>query len=327
MSSSDFLGTRQTLGATQTAVHIPVLASEVLENMPPVESVKIIVDMTLGRAGHACQMLGQCPDAMLYGIDRDAEAISASSELLQEYYPGRFRCFRIDFAHAIDLLKQEDVSGADFILFDTGVSSPQFDDPERGFSYRYDAPLDMRMDQSQKLTAKDVVNTYSQAELERILKDYGGERHARAIAESIVSMRQIRPFETTMDLVNAVRRALPARVLHKPGHPAKQTFMAIRFEVNNEREEMEVAIRQAIEFLRPGGRCAVITFNSDDDAQVKHLFESFCPRAEVSRFLPPTPDARSDYRIVTRKPIVPSRQELEFNPRSEPAKLRVIERR
>ena len=306
--------------------HQSVLLNETIESLN-IQPEGIYVDGTLGGGGHASEVCRRLTGkGRLIGIDQDGAAIEAAGKRL-EPYKDRVTIVRSNYADMKRILEDLGIAQVNGILLDLGVSSYQLDTEERGFTYRADVALDMRMDQSQKLTAKDVVNTYSQAELERILKDYGGERHARAIAESIVSMRQIRPFETTMDLVNAVRRALPARVLHKPGHPAKQTFMAIRFEVNNEREEMEVAIRQAIEFLRPGGRCAVITFNSDDDAQVKHLFESFCPRAEVSRFLPPTPDARSDYRIVTRKPIVPSRQELEFNPRSEPAKLRVIERR
>lgn len=328
MSGAEHPGTHETVGATQTWTHIPVLGTSVLDYLKGVPEPRVIADMTLGRAGHATLMLQECPSAFLYGFDRDGEAISASCEKLQHYFPGRYRLFQVDFATAVDRMKESGVTGIDFALFDTGVSSPQFDDPERGFSYRYDAPLDMRMDQRQKLTARDVVNTYSVEELERIIRDYGGERrYAKSIAKEIVSFRQVRPLETTFDLVNAVKAALPQRVLRKEGHPAKQTFMALRFEVNSEREEMEVAITKAVQFLNPQGRVAVITFNSDDDALVKRIFASFCPRSEGSRFLPPVPDKTSDYEILTKKPIVPDSAERDYNPRSEPAKMRVIARR
>ncbi|HBR85726.1 MAG TPA: 16S rRNA (cytosine(1402)-N(4))-methyltransferase [Firmicutes bacterium] len=327
MSSTENGSMRQTVGATQTWTHIPVMGMQVLDAAKGLADPRVLVDMTLGRAGHSSLLLSSFPDLFLYGFDRDAEAISQSSEKLQAEFPDRFKLFRTDFANAVPTLKNEGLSGADFILFDTGVSSPQFDDPSRGFSYRFDAPLDMRMDQSQALTAKTVVNEYSQEELERILKNYGGERFYRPIARSIVRFREVRPLETTFDLVNAVKAALPERILRKEGHPAKQTFMAIRFEVNNEREEMERAITDAVRFLNAGGRCCVITFNSDDDQQVKRIFESFCPRREISRFFPPLPAVASEYEILTHKALVADANERAINPRSEPARMRIIQRR
>lgn len=325
MPGAESLGSYGTVDATLTSLHIPVLLTEVLHWVR--EDDLVVVDMTVGRAGHASNILQVAPRATLYGFDRDADAISYSQRKLDQDAPGRSRLYRTDFAQAVGILKDNGVKGMDFCLFDTGVSSPQFDDGERGFSYRVDAPLDMRMDRSQQLTARDVVNTYSAEELERILREYSGEKYAKSIARSIVRQRERKPLETTYDLVDAVRDGLPARVLRKQGHPAKQTFMAIRMEVNSEREELNSAVRSALDFLNPGGRLCVITFNSDDDALVKHIFQEYSPREEGSRYLPPVPTRRSEYNILTRKPETPKSEELDMNPRSQSAKMRVIERR
>lgn len=312
---------------TEYNIHIPVLLCEVLSFLRDDIPDYKVADMTLGRAGHSSNILAKLPDCFLYGFDRDQQALNFSQRKLQAHFPGRFRLFHSNFSGAVDILKQNGVEGLDFALFDTGVSSPQFDDPARGFSYRYDAPLDMRMDQSQKLDAKTVVNTYTEEELSRIIYEYSGEKFARQIARSIVQRRAQAPIETTFQLVDAIKAALPAKILHKQGHPAKQTFMAIREEVNDERGEMERAVRDTVRFLNHGGRCCVITFNSDDDALIKKIFQEFCPRSQISRFLPPIPEKESEYTILTRKPVVPSGREENENPRSESAKMRVIERR
>lgn len=326
MVSGKYDESRRVSEMTEFNIHIPVLLEEVLSYVSPDIPDMTVMDMTIGRAGHASNILYSFPNAFLYGFDCDQSAIDFSQRKLAEIAPDRFKLFHCKYSQAVETLKERGITGADFILFDTGVSSPQFDDPQRGFSYRFDAPLDMRMDKSQSLDARTVVNEYSESELSRIIYEYGGEKYARQIARQIVIHRKHQPINTTFELVDAIKAALPERVLRKPGHPAKQTFMAIREEVNNERDEMETSFKDAIRFLNHGGRCCIITFNSDDDALVKKIFLEFCPRHSSSRFLPPLPEEESEYRILTKKPIVPSRVEEEDNPRSEPAKLRVIER-
>lgn len=313
---------------TEYNIHIPVLLSDVLSFVRTDVPNMVVVDMTLGRAGHSSNILQKLDDkAKLYGFDRDPQALVYSEKKLSNY-PQYHKLFHARFSEAVPTLKEFGVEGADFILFDIGVSSPQFDDPERGFSYRYDAPLDMRMDTTQKLTAKDVVNTYSEEELRRILSEYGEEKFAPAIAKAIVLRRKDNPIETTYQLVDVVKQALPEAVLHKKGHPAKQTFMALRYEVNDERKELTQGLTQAIAFLNPMGRLAIITFNSEEDEIVKKTFLEFAPHKTFNRFLPlPVEEKDAPYAILTKKPILPDRDEQQMNPRCQAAKLRVIERR
>lgn len=313
---------------TEYNIHIPVLLTEVLSFVRDDLPDPVVVDMTVGRAGHASNILQKLgDDATLYGFDRDLQALDFSEKKLSSY-PQKHKLFHAKFSDAVETLEQYGVEGADFILFDIGVSSPQFDQPNRGFSYRYDAPLDMRMDTTQKLTAERVVNAYSLEELKRIFFDYGEERYAAPIAKAIVAARSQKPIRTTYELVDVIKRALPEHVLHKKGHPAKQVFMALRYEVNDERNELLKGLEEAVRFLNPLGRVAVITFNSQEDEIAKSVFDSFVPKKKISRFLPfPSEEGDAPYQILTKKAIAPDREEEAVNPRSESARMRVIERR
>lgn len=305
--------------------HVPVLCQEAI-SLLDIKENSVCVDMTLGRAGHSSKMLELIPHGFLYATDRDLEALDYSKGRLSSIRDN-FRLYHLPFSRFVDALKEDGITTANCILFDIGVSSPQFDDPSRGFSYRYDVPLDMRMDQTQTLTAWQVVNTYSYEELKHIISYYGEDPFANKIALKIVTVREVKPITTTFQLVEVIKSALPSFVLNKKGHPAKQTFQAIRYEVNKEMQELEIGLRKAVEFLDVGGRCAVITFNSLEDKIVKDIFKSYTSYPSVNRNSPPILNQQPlKFELVTRKPIVPSKEELENNPRSEPSKLRVIER-
>lgn len=305
--------------------HIPVLCKEAIDLLN-IQPNSICIDMTLGRAGHSSKILEKIPKGYLYATDKDTDAISYSTKKL-ETIRNNFKIYHLPFSKVIAQLKQDGISQGDCILFDIGVSSPQFDDPSRGFSYRFDSKLDMRMNKDQKLSAYEVVNTYSEEELRHIISYYGEDPYAYKIARQIVINRQEKPIETTFQLVDAIKQALPSYILNKKGHPAKQTFQAIRYEVNNEIYELENGLKEAIEFLSVNGRCAIITFNSLEDKIVKDIFKSYTSRPSVNRNQPPVLNQEPiKYTLVTRKPIVPSQEELKNNPRSEPSKLRVIER-
>lgn len=326
MSSTRDTQERAEIEATEYNIHIPVLLTEVLSFVRDDVPNYVVVDMTLGRAGHSSSILQKLKNnCYLYAFDRDLTAIDFSQKKLSKY-GDNFKIFHSPFSKAVEILKNNGLKGADFILFDIGVSSPQFDDPSRGFSYRFDGPLDMRMDETQSLTAAKVVNEYSEGDLKRILYEYGGEDFAGPIARAIVKRREEKPITRTLELVDVIKSALPERVLRKKGHPAKQTFMALRYEVNDERAELEKALKDSIQFLNHGGRLAVITFNSDEDRVVKDIFKEYGPKSIISRFLPPSPDEKSEYHALTRKPILPDEYERAVNPRSESAKLRVLER-
>ncbi len=305
--------------------HIPVLCKEAIDLLN-IQPNSICIDMTLGRAGHSSKILEKIPEGYLYATDKDTDAISYSTKKL-ETIRNNFKIYHLPFSKVIAQLKQDGITQGDCILFDIGVSSPQFDDPSRGFSYRFDSKLDMRMNKDQKLSAYEVVNTYSEEELRHIISYYGEDPYAYKIARQIVINRQEKPIETTFQLVDAIKQALPSYILNKKGHPAKQTFQAIRYEVNNEIYELENGLKEAIEFLSVNGRCAIITFNSLEDKIVKDIFKSYTSRPSVNRNQPPVLNQEPiKYTLVTRKPIVPSQEELKNNPRSEPSKLRVIER-
>ncbi|MEF9967585.1 MAG: 16S rRNA (cytosine(1402)-N(4))-methyltransferase RsmH, partial [Longicatena sp.] len=233
-----------------------------------------------------------------------------------------------DFKNMKKDIEELGIEQIDGIMMDLGVSSPQFDDASRGFSYRFDAKLDMRMDQSQLLTAYDVVNTYDYHDLIRILFQYGEEKFAKQIARSIERNRAIKPIETTFELVDVIKQALPMKVLSKKGHPAKQTFQAIRLEVNGELESLKQGLRDAVNMLSVGGRCAIITFHSLEDRIVKEIFNEFSTVEAVDKRIPLLPEQMEtpSYKLVNKKPISASEDELAMNNRSHSAKLRVIER-
>lgn len=304
--------------------HAPVLLNETI-TLLDLKPNSIVVDMTLGRAGHSSEILKKIPFGYLYGVDRDQTALEFSKQRLSKI-GNNFTLIHSNFSDAVDELKKIGVTHVDAILYDLGVSSPQFDNPERGFSYRFDAPLDMRMNQEDKLTAEIVVNTYSYEQLRHVIYDYGEEKFASLIAREIVNSREIKPIHTTFELVDVIKKALPNKVLSKVGHPAKQTFLGIRYEVNKEKTEIEIGVDKGINFLSNGGRLAVITFNSLEDGLIKNMFKKYAVKPATYKWVPEQ-DIQLDYELVTRKPVAPSEREIEANLRSKPAKLRVIERK
>lgn len=305
--------------------HLPVLCKEAISGLN-IKSDSICVDMTLGRAGHSREMLKLLKHGFLYASDKDDTALSYSSSVLSKV-SSNFKLYKVAFSQMTEALKKDGVEQADAILFDIGVSSPQFDNPERGFSYRFNGPLDMRMDLEQSLTAEKVINTYSEEQLRDIIYRYGEDMSAPKIAKAIVMARKQKPIKTTFELVDVIKGCLPSFILNKKGHPAKQTFQAIRYEVNDELGELKRGLVSALDFLSIGGRCAIITFNSLEDKTVKDLFKEYAVNPPTNRHLPSLIDQpQLKYRLVTRKPIAPSQEEININPRSESAKLRIIER-
>ncbi len=306
--------------------HIPILRETVVALLAP-QRGGIFVDGTLGGGGHAEAVLERLPKGgRLYGIDRDGAAIEAASRRLARYGEA-FTAIHGNFFDMKRLLAQCGVMEVDGILLDLGVSSHQLDTPQRGFSYREDAPLDMRMDPSAPLSAYDVVNGYPAETLARILKEYGEERYASRIANAIVQRRAEAPLNSTMELAELVKRALPAPARREAQHPARRTFQALRIEVNGELAGLAEALTDAHDLLRPGGVLAVITFHSLEDRIVKQLFRTFehpctCdPHAPVC-----TCGKKPTVRALTKKPIMADAAELEANPRAHSAKLRAIEK-
>ena len=307
--------------------HQPVLLQETIENLK-IKPEGIYVDGTIGGAGHAeevCKRLSG--SGRLIGIDQDADAIEAArSRLIQ--YKERVTILRGNYCNLTEMLKQEGIQSVDGILLDLGVSSHQLDDAERGFTYREDVPLDMRMDRRQALSAREVVNDYDEKELYRIIRDYGEERYARNIARHICRARQEQPIATTGQLTEIIRASIPVKARAAGGHPAKRTFQAIRIEVNRELEVLQDSLEGMIDFLNDGGRICVITFHSLEDRIVKNIFR----KAENPCTCPPdfpvcVCGKKPKGIIVTRKPVVPSEEEMKTNTRSKSSKLRVFERR
>ena len=305
--------------------HISVLLEECLEGLA-IRSDGIYIDGTLGGAGHSSQIVKRLTSGRLIGIDRDPIALQAAGKRL-ESYKDRVVLVHSNFCEMAQVVKDLGLSGVDGILLDLGVSSPQLDDGERGFSYMADAPLDMRMNSEDTLTAYTVVNTWPQEELKRILFDYGEERYAPRIAAAICRRREETPIRTTLELVEIIRSAMPAQALREKQHPAKRSFQAIRIAVNDELGAVEKAMADAIPLLNPGGRLAVITFHSLEDRIVKNAMAEAakgctCPPNFPVCVCGKTPQVK----LISRKPIVASDEELEANPRSRSAKLRVCEK-
>ena len=304
--------------------HKSVLLKESIE-MLQIKDDGIYVDCTLGRGGHSSEILKRCTQGHLYALDCDQSAIDESTKRLSAI-GSNFTCIHTPFERLAQVLDEQGVSVVDGIFMDLGVSSPQFDDGSRGFSYRYDARLDMRMDQSQELDAWTVVNTYSQDELTGLLKSFGQEPFAHKIAQQIVQTRQEHPIDTTFQLVDVIKQSLPQKVLNKKGHPAKRTFQAIRMEVNGELPQLESALHQGLHRLAVGGRMCVITFHSLEDRMVKQTFKQVATPPKVNRRIPVIGEERLEYQLINRKPILASETELAENNRAHSAKLRGIER-
>ena len=305
--------------------HKPVLLEECLQALD-IKPAGTYLDGTLGRAGHALELLRRLPAGRFVGIDRDLAAIEAARERLAAY-AGRVTLLHGNFRDLGDLLREAGISCLDGMLFDLGVSSPQLDEPRRGFSYMHDAPLDMRMDETEALDAFQVVNTWSGDELRRILYEYGEERYAPRIAQTIVRRRQESPIRTTGELAEVIRSAMPAAALREKQHPAKRSFQAIRIAVNGELEALPPMLEAAVENLAPGGRLAVITFHSLEDRIVKQAMRTLATGCTCPPEFPVCVCGKKPkQRLVTRTPIVSGRVELEGNPRARSAKLRVAER-
>ena len=305
--------------------HYSVLLQECLDGLN-IRPDGIYLDGTLGRAGHSSQIAQRLTTGTLICVDRDQAALDAAQVRLAPWMD-RVRLVHSNFAEIDAILDSLGIDRVDGMLFDLGVSSPQLDDSSRGFSYMADAPLDMRMDQSEGLTAADVVNTWSRDELRRILLQYGEERYAGLIAAAIERYRETKPIETTLELVDIIKGAMPGKALKEKQHPAKRSFQAIRIAVNDELTAVDRMIRAAVPRLNPGGRLAVITFHSLEDRIVKTGMAEFAKGCTCPPDFPVCVCGKTpDLKLVNKKPILPSEQELTENPRSRSAKLRVAEK-
>lgn len=306
--------------------HISVLLEETIDSLA-IKPDGIYVDGTLGGGGHSleiCKRLGE--GGRLIGIDQDEDAIKAATERLKDY-KDKVTIVHSNYQEIDSVLRELSISGVDGIVLDLGVSSYQLDNAERGFSYREDAPLDMRMDRSKEMTAYEIVNNYSESELFRVIKNYGEDNFAKNIAKHIVKARETKPIETTFELNEIIKAAIPAKMRQGTGHPSKKTFQAIRIELNRELEVLENSIDKMIGLLNPGGRLSIITFHSLEDRIVKNLFRDnmnpcTCPPNFPVCMCGKVPTGK----IITRKPIAPSEEELEYNKRAKSSKLRVFER-
>lgn len=304
--------------------HIPVLLNEVIDGLA-IKLNGVYVDCTIGGAGHSSEIIKRAKKGFLYGFDRDENAIKASTERLKNYK--NFKIIKANFHDAKEKLLEEGVIEVDGILIDLGVSSHQIDEGERGFSFLHDGPLDMRMDKEQKLTAYDVVNKYPREKLLKILYEYGEESNARKIVDNIIEERQKKPICTTFELKDIIEKSFPKKVLFGKGGVSKQTFQAIRIEVNGELEGLDKTLRDLASMLKSGGRLAVISFHSLEDRIVKNVFKDLttdciCP--------PKTPICicghKAEGKLVNRKPITAGEEELKSNSRSSSAKLRIFEK-
>lgn len=303
--------------------HIPVLYYETLDNLV-INPDGIYIDCTLGGGSHSEGILERLSDkGLLISIDQDTDAIEYSKKRLEKF-GSKWKVFKGNFENIDTIAYMAGVDKVDGILMDIGVSSKQLDDPKRGFSYRYDVKLDMRMNTEQKISAYDVVNTYSEEQLSKIIFEYGEERHARKIAKLIVEERKSSPIEKTSDLIALIKRAYPERASK---HPAKKTFQAIRIEVNRELEVLENAMSKAVELLKVGGRLAIITFHSLEDRIVKNKFKDLATACKCPKDIPICVcGGVKKFEIITKKPIIPIDDELKNNNRAHSSKLRILER-
>ena len=305
--------------------HKSVLLNEVIESLN-IKADGYYVDGTLGGGGHALEVVKRLESGKLIGIDRDSDAIKAATQRLNDYI-NNVIIIRDNYVNIENILKRENIDKVDGIYIDLGVSSYQLDTAERGFTYRFDAPLDMRMDDRNELKASDIVNDYSESELFHIIRDYGEDRFAKNIAKHIVEYRNKKRIETTFELVDIIKASIPMKIQVTGGHPAKRTFQAIRIELNKELEVLTDSLDVMIDLLKPGGRLSVITFHSLEDRIVKQAFKKaespcVCPK----KFPACVCGNKSKGRVITRKAILPSEEELEENSRSKSAKLRVFEK-
>jgi 16S rRNA (cytosine1402-N4)-methyltransferase len=306
--------------------HVTVLREEAVDGLN-IRPDGIYVDCTLGGAGHSSLIASRlAPGGRLIAVDQDDWALDNAKERLAPYID-RVTLVKSNFRHLKEIVAELGLDGVDGVLFDLGVSSPQLDEGERGFSYNADAPLDMRMDQQGELTAYDIVNEWDEQELARIIWEYGEEKFSRRIARQIVQRRQQAPVETTGELVEIIKEAIPAAARRTGPHPAKRTFQAIRIAVNDELDAFRDAIVDAIGILRPEGRVSVITFHSLEDRICKQVYQDFSKGCICPPSFPVCACGnKATVKIVTRKPILPSEEELEANPRARSAKLRVAEK-
>lgn len=305
--------------------HFTVLKSEAVKGLN-IDPDGIYVDCTLGGGGHSSSILSRLEKGRLYAFDQDDEALGAAKDRLKQY-EDNVVFIKSNFRHLTEELHNRNITKVDGVLFDLGVSSPQLDEGERGFSYHQEASLDMRMDQSSELTAYQIVNEWPYEKLVSIFFKYGEEKFSKQIARKIESFREEKPIETTLELVEVIKDAIPAAARRTGGHPAKRIFQAIRIAVNDELTAFEEAIEQAGKLLKPNGRIAVITFHSLEDRICKQTFKQWSTPPPVPRNIPILPEEQQpDFKLITRKPILPSTEELEQNRRSRSAKLRIIEK-
>lgn len=307
-------------------MHQSVLLKESIAGLK-LQADGIYVDGTLGRGGHSLEILKHLLSGHLYSIDKDQAALDALSSLATKRSQN-WTLIKGDYRYLKKLLAKYQVTKVDGIILDIGVSSPQFDDPTRGFSYRHDYRLDMRMDQTQEFSAYDLINSYSDSDLARIFYQYGEERYGKLIAEKIVSTRQYQPITTTLELVEIIKAALPAKALRQKGHPAKRVFQAIRIEVNDELNALSEVIDASLKLLNLTGRLAIITFHSLEDKIVKQKFNAVSKiKTDIRLIMTADQLPKANYQIITKKPITPSDAELTENRRAKSAKLRIIERK
>jgi 16S rRNA (cytosine1402-N4)-methyltransferase len=307
--------------------HTTVLLEEAVDGLK-IKPDGIYVDCTLGGAGHSSLILSKLGEkGKLYAFDQDEVAIANAKEKLS-IYGDQLKIIKSNFLYLRDELENLGIDQVDGILYDLGVSSPQLDTPERGFSYHHDAPLDMRMDSEAGLSAYDVINHWSYEDLVRTFFRYGEEKFSKQIARKIEAAREVKPIETTFELVDLIKEGIPAPARRKGGHPAKRIFQAIRIAVNDELAVFEKSLQQAIDLIKPGGRISVITFHSLEDRICKVTFKKASDMPDLPPGLPIIPDEfQPVLKLVTRKPILPSEEELEHNNRARSAKLRIAEKR
>ena len=304
--------------------HYSVLLEEAVEGLN-IKEDGIYVDCTLGGAGHSLEILKKLTTGKLYAFDQDNVALENAKIKLSEY-ADKVVFIKSNFENLKEKLAEQNVYEVDGVLYDLGVSSPQLDTPERGFSYNYDTRLDVRMDTDASISAYEVVNEYSYHDLVRIFYRYGEEKFSKQIARNIEKKRELAPIETTFQLVDIIKESIPAAKRRTGGHPAKRVFQAIRIAVNNELSVFENSLEQAIDIVKVGGRISVITFHSLEDRICKQIFNSYAKNKEIPKNLPILPnESLSKLKLITRKPICPSDKELEENNRSRSAKLRVAE--